>query len=63
MGYGGTKKVVWEGCFQEFGRVLEMTVQGDSEEMARKELGGAKKTSCVICSDSETSINPLPKYD
>jgi hypothetical protein len=31
--------------------------------MARKELGGAKKTSCVISRDSETVINPLPEYD
>jgi hypothetical protein len=50
---------VWESC-QEFGRVLEMTAQGDWEEMTRKELGDEKKTSCVIWSDSETVINPLP---
>jgi hypothetical protein len=31
--------------------------------MARKELGSAKKTSYVICSDSENVINPLPGYD
>jgi hypothetical protein len=31
--------------------------------MARKELCGGKKTSCVIRSDSETVINPLPGYD
>jgi hypothetical protein len=47
----------------EFGRVLEMAVQGGWEEMARKELGGAKKTSRVIWSDSKTIINPLPGYD
>jgi hypothetical protein len=34
-------------CCQELGRVLEMAVKGDREEMARKELGDAKKTSCV----------------
>jgi hypothetical protein len=31
--------------------------------MAGKELGYAKKTSCVICSYSETVINPLPGYN
>jgi hypothetical protein len=31
-----------------------MAVQGDRKEMARKESSGAKKTSCVIWSDSET---------
>jgi hypothetical protein len=33
------------------GRVVEMAVEGDWEEMARKELGGGKKTSYVIWSD------------
>jgi hypothetical protein len=32
----------------ELGRVLEMAVEGDWEEMARKELDCAKKTSCMI---------------
>jgi hypothetical protein len=50
-------------CCRELGRVLGMTVEGDWEEMARNELGGAKKTSCVIWSDSVTAINPLPGYD
>jgi hypothetical protein len=30
--------------------------------MARKELGGAKKTSCVNGIESETVTNPLPGY-
>jgi hypothetical protein len=47
----------------ELGLVLEMAVQGDWEEMARKELDCAKKTSRVIWSYSGTDINPLPGYD
>jgi hypothetical protein len=31
--------------------------------MAKKELGGANKTSGVISSYSETVLNPLPGYD
>jgi hypothetical protein len=33
-----------------------MAVEGDREEMARKQLGGEKKTSCVILSGNETVI-------
>jgi hypothetical protein len=48
----------------ELGRVLEMAVEGDYWiEMARNELDGAKKTSFVIWSDSETVINPLPENE
>jgi hypothetical protein len=44
-------------------RVLEKAVEGDGEEMARKELDCAKKTPSVISSYSKTVINPLPGYD
>jgi hypothetical protein len=40
-----------------------MAVEDDWEEMSKKEVGVAKKTSCVILSDSDTVINPLPDYD
>jgi hypothetical protein len=45
------------------GRVLEMAVQGDLEETARKKSDRGKETSYVICSYSETVINPIPGYD
>jgi hypothetical protein len=45
------------------GRVLEMAVEGDWEEMARKELDYDNDTSYVIWSYSGTIINPLPGYD
>jgi hypothetical protein len=45
------------------GLLLEVAIQGDWEEMGRKDLGGEKNSSCVIWSDSETVINPLPGYD
>jgi hypothetical protein len=35
-------------CCREVGRVLEMAVEDDSEEMARKGLDCDKKTQCVI---------------
>jgi hypothetical protein len=42
----------------ELGRVLEIAVEGDWEEMARKELDCDQKTSRVIW--SEVVLNPLP---
>jgi hypothetical protein len=36
---------------------------GSCRIIAIKELGCEKKTSCVICSNNETVINPLPGYD
>jgi hypothetical protein len=63
MGYKGTQKVIWVSCCWELGRVLEMAVEGDWEEMASNESDCAKKTSCMIWSDSETVKSPLPGYD
>jgi hypothetical protein len=48
---------------QGYGGVLEIAVEGDWEEIAINELGGAKKTSCVSGSGSETAINPLQGDD
>jgi hypothetical protein len=39
-----------------------MAVEGDWEEMAKKDLDYDKKTSRMIWSYSETVINPLPGY-
>jgi hypothetical protein len=40
-----------------------MAVEGDWEEVARKELGDAKETLYVIWSYCEKVIDPLPGYD
>jgi hypothetical protein len=40
---------------------MEMAVEGDPEEMVGNELGGAKRISYVIWSD--TVLNPLPGHD
>jgi hypothetical protein len=45
----------------ELREYLEMAA--DSEEVARKESGCAKKRLHVFSSYSETVMNPLPGYD
>jgi hypothetical protein len=45
---------------RELGRILQMAIEGDREELARKELDCAKKTLCVTGSYSNTVINQLP---
>jgi hypothetical protein len=42
---------------------MVMAVEGDWEEMARKELDCETKTSRVILNASETVTNPLLGYD
>jgi hypothetical protein len=37
------EELIWVSCCQEFGRILQMAVQGDWEEMTRKELRSAKR--------------------
>jgi hypothetical protein len=43
-------------CCQEFGRVLELAVQGDWEEMTRNKLCSERKTPCAIWRYRETGI-------
>jgi hypothetical protein len=43
----------------EFGIELSWQLQNNG----KKGIGGEKKASCVISSDSETVINPLPRDD
>jgi hypothetical protein len=38
----------------EFGQFLELSIEGDSEEMVRNELDGDKKASYVMWNASET---------
>jgi hypothetical protein len=42
----------WVRCCPELGRVLEMAVEGDWEEMARNKLDCDQKISCTIGSCS-----------
>jgi hypothetical protein len=53
LGSRGIEVEDWEGLWR--------WQSNDWEEMARKELGCAKKTSCVP--HWQTVINPLPGYD
>jgi hypothetical protein len=59
----------WEECFEtpacrdmSLG-VEELNWVGSCRTMTGKELGCEKNFSCVIWSDTETVISPLPGYD